>query len=116
MYSAEELKLAAQKIGLPRNSIQILKHLAAADGAAVDTIALERATMLRQPEISHATSRLFEMGLITAENYKQNKIGRAVKIYSMAPLWTEIMTGMLNKEIESIKGPIEHFISQYPQV
>jgi len=94
----EEFANLLIEIGTKKNVATVLVFLANASTAT--SLAIERGTDLRQPEVSLATKYLKDKGWIRShEDFTANK-GRPKKVYELAKPITEIMD---NIEMEKRK-------------
>jgi predicted transcriptional regulator len=88
------------KIGTKKNIAKVLVFLAKTPEAT--SVALERGTDLRQPEVSIAMRYLMDQGWIRSRESSGESKGRPIKIYELAKPFNEIMDCIENeKKIEA---------------
>ncbi len=89
----EKLAEILQKVGLSRNVARTLAYMHGRD--EVTSIQIEKATGLRQPEVSIAMKWLKKKGWVVKRDIKKEGKGRPVHGYRLAKPFPEIL-----KEIE----------------
>jgi predicted transcriptional regulator len=96
----EEFANLLIKIGTKKNIAKVLVFLAKTPEAT--SVALERGTDLRQPEVSIAMRYLMDQGWIRSRESSGESKGRPIKIYELAKPFNEIMDCIENeKKIEA---------------
>ena len=97
------IKLAQHltKANVPKNSALIIAHIIEhGDSKAVQ---IERATDLRQPEVSIATNWLREKGWLTKTDSKPKGNGRPTHVYSLKKSAQEIYKEVEKEEMKMVK-------------
>ena len=79
-----------KSLGMPRNLAIMVTYLTSAETEAT-SVDIEKASHLRQPEVSIATRKLRAMGWITEKDVKKTGKGRPFKTYALTVSIEDIM-------------------------
>lgn len=90
--------------GLPKNVAKTLVFLAKRDETT--SVEIEKATGLRQPEVSIAMQELRRRKWVEKRDIKKEGKGRPVHAYRLSYAWGEIL-GQLDRELEARLERIE---------
>ena len=104
----EKLAQLIQRAGLPRNVARTLAYIRKKD--EVTSVEIEKATGLRQPEVSIAMQYLRKKGWITKRDIKKEGKGRPVHGYRLLKPFDKVLdeiTKDLQKKIKEIEDLIK---------
>ncbi|MCS7118499.1 MAG: ArsR family transcriptional regulator [Archaeoglobaceae archaeon] len=97
----EKIVNLVTEAGLNRNIARVIVFLSKTGEAVSRDI--ERATNLRQPEVSLAMKELKDWGWVKERELKKKGKGRPLKSYKMTKELREIVTELVQKKREEIK-------------
>ena len=96
-----EIIYALIKAGIPKNAAKCL--VVVVQSKKVKSQELEKATSLRQPEVSIAIRYLRKRGWISTDSQKKKGKGRPIHIYKLAKPVTKIAQDINKKQEATIK-------------
>ena len=92
------------KIGTKKNIAKVLVFLSKTPEAI--SVAVERGTDMRQPEVSIAMKSLIDRGWIRSRESSAESKGRPMKIYELAKPINEIIEGIENEKKTEAKNQL----------
>ncbi len=87
--------------GMPKGTARTLAYLSTMDDWATSRD-IEKATNLRQPEVSIAVRTLLERGWVERDSLKRESKGRPINIYRMNADLTDVYKSIESEEKEKI--------------
>ena len=95
--------------GMPKGTARTLAYLTTKDDWATSRD-IERATNLRQPEVSIAVRTLLDRGWIERDSLKRESKGRPINIYRMDVELTDVYTSIESDEKDKIAEVEENLV------
>ena len=104
----ETIKVLAST-GMPKGTARTLAYLSTKDEWATSRD-IEKATNLRQPEVSIAVRTLLERGWVERDSLKRESKGRPINIYRMDVDLTDVYMSIESDEKEKIAEVEENLV------
>ncbi len=95
--------------GMPKGTARTLAYLSTKDDWATSRD-IEKATSLRQPEVSIAVRTLLERGWVERDSLKRESKGRPINIYRMDVDLSDVYTAIESDEKEKIAEVEENLV------
>ena len=95
--------------GMPKGTARTLAYLTTKDDWATSRD-IEKATNLRQPEVSIAVRMLLERGWVERDSLKRESKGRPINIYRMDVDLSDVYTAIESDEKEKIADVEENLV------
>ena len=95
--------------GMPKGTARTLAYLSTKDNWATSRD-IEKATSLRQPEVSIAVRTLLDRGWVERDSLKRESKGRPINIYRMDVDLSEVYTSIESEEKEKIAEVEENLV------
>jgi len=95
--------------GMPKGTARTLAYLSTKDDWATSRD-IEKATSLRQPEVSIAVRTLLERGWVERDSLKRESKGRPINIYRMDVDLSEVYKSIESEEKEKIAEVKENLV------